>query len=479
MFRSLVPLVLFTLIASACLAVGDGKLHVYFIDVGQGDSTLIIGPQGTSVLLDGGASNSSRANIEAAMDAAIAAGLTDNKLDYTVVSHFHTDHLGAIELVAQTYAGGLIAAYDRGGSYSSTAFNEYNNYFGSSRKNAQSFSIGTGCTMTYCGKATAGTSDENNNGVLYRLDFGNFKCSLTGDLGGSYEISLADNIGRVDHYKVNHHGSATSSQTGWLNVILPSTHTFSYGQGNSYGHPTADAINRCEAVGSVRYDTLNHESGGTVWVHLVTDGNISYTVNGDEFALGGVPIPQPPAAPSNLAASALSSSEIYLTWSDNSSDETGFIVARATVNGGPYTDIATLGAGVTSYSNTGLAAGTTYYYVVRATNDAGDSANSNQASATTDAGATAPAAPSNLRRVSSTASSVLLAWNDNSSNETSFEIWYTSVKNGTFTLVGTVGANVTQFNHTGLTAGTKYWKVRAVNASGASAFSNTVTYRLR
>jgi hypothetical protein len=94
----------------------------------------------------------------------------------------------------------------------------------------------------------------------------------------------------------------------------------------------------------------------------------------------------PPSAPTNLAAAAASSSQINLTWTDASSNETGFKIERKTGSGGTYSQIATVGAGVTSYASTGLAAGTTYVYRVRAYNAAGNSAYSNEASATTPSG---------------------------------------------------------------------------------------------
>src|ERR1051326_7086593 len=97
-----------------------------------------------------------------------------------------------------------------------------------------------------------------------------------------------------------------------------------------------------------------------------------------------------PAAPSGLSATATSSSQINLAWTDNASSETGFVVARATVSGGPYTDIVTLAANSTNYTDSGLAASTTYYYVVRATNSLASSPNSNEASATTAPGAPSP-----------------------------------------------------------------------------------------
>jgi len=94
-----------------------------------------------------------------------------------------------------------------------------------------------------------------------------------------------------------------------------------------------------------------------------------------------------PAAPSGLTATAASSSRINLAWVDNATNETGYSVERST-NGTTFTVVATLGANVTTYANTGLTASTTYSYRVRATNSVGNSAYSNTATATTSATAT-------------------------------------------------------------------------------------------
>ncbi len=91
---------------------------------------------------------------------------------------------------------------------------------------------------------------------------------------------------------------------------------------------------------------------------------------------------QPPAAPSNLTATAVSASQVNLSWTDNSNNETSFRVYRSK-GGGRFKRIATVGANVTAYSNTGLQPATTYFYRVRARNDAGDSDYSNTATATT------------------------------------------------------------------------------------------------
>jgi titin len=87
------------------------------------------------------------------------------------------------------------------------------------------------------------------------------------------------------------------------------------------------------------------------------------------------------SAPTNLTATAVGSRRINLTWSDNSTGEAGFRIERST-NGVSFSKIATVGAGVTSYTNTRLRMGRTYYYRVRAYAGTTNSGYSNTASAT-------------------------------------------------------------------------------------------------
>ena len=96
-----------------------------------------------------------------------------------------------------------------------------------------------------------------------------------------------------------------------------------------------------------------------------------------------------PAAPTGLVASANGSSQISLSWADNSTNETGYKIERMAA-GGAYTQVALLGAGATSYTSAGLTAGSTYTYRVKATNNVGDSGYTNTASATTAAMAPPP-----------------------------------------------------------------------------------------
>ncbi|MFP4395332.1 MAG: DNRLRE domain-containing protein [Anaerolineales bacterium] len=90
-----------------------------------------------------------------------------------------------------------------------------------------------------------------------------------------------------------------------------------------------------------------------------------------------------PAAPSNLSAASASSTQIDLTWNDNSDNESGFKIERSPNGSSDWTQITTVGAGVTSHSNSGLSDDTPYYYRVRAYNSHGNSGYSNVASATT------------------------------------------------------------------------------------------------
>jgi hypothetical protein len=107
-------------------------------------------------------------------------------------------------------------------------------------------------------------------------------------------------------------------------------------------------------------------------------GNSDYSNTDSALTLAG----PPPAAPSALVANAASTSQINLRWTDNASNETGFKIARS-LNGTSFTQIATVGANVTTYSDAGLTRNKRYYYRVGANNANGDSAYSNVASART------------------------------------------------------------------------------------------------
>jgi titin len=178
-----------------------------------------------------------------------------------------------------------------------------------------------------------------------------------------------------------------------------------------------------------------------------------------------------PNSPSGLTATPLSSTQIQFTWTDNSSDETYFYIERKTGATGTYSQIGSVGANVTTYTNTGLTQGTEYYYRVRAYNASGYSTYSNEASATT----LTVSAPSDLAVAAVSYAQVTLTWTDNSGEEQGYRIERKTGAAGAYTQVGSVSANITTYTNTGLTQGTEYYyRVRAYTGSNNSEYSNEV-----
>lgn len=192
----------------------------------------------------------------------------------------------------------------------------------------------------------------------------------------------------------------------------------------------------------------------------------------------GTPVAQPPAAPSNLSATAPSDKQVDLTWADNSTDESSFLLQRST--DAAFTNPVTLNVAndKTSFSDTGLTAATQYWYRIRSRNAVGTSSFSNVATVTTKSVAptTAPAAPSGTSAIAATSSRIDVAWVDNSTNEDTFVVERSTSSAFTTVQPTTLPAGTTSFSDTGLTASTAYWyRVRAVNSVGSSATSPAAT----
>ncbi|MBV9850105.1 MAG: fibronectin type III domain-containing protein, partial [Armatimonadetes bacterium] len=175
-----------------------------------------------------------------------------------------------------------------------------------------------------------------------------------------------------------------------------------------------------------------------------------------------------PPPPSGLTASAQSTSQINLTW-NAVPHAVGYAVLRGTAHGGPYTQVGTT-AGTTSFNDSGLSAGTTYYYVVAAHTAAETSAYSNEASATTSTHVQPPAAPTGLTATAGNGQ-VGLSWQA-VNGAASYNVYRSTTSSGEGVTPYKTGLAAAAFTDTAVSDGTAYYYVvTAVNAAGESAHS--------
>jgi titin len=192
--------------------------------------------------------------------------------------------------------------------------------------------------------------------------------------------------------------------------------------------------------------------------------------------------PTIPAAPTNPSATADSSSQITVRWTDTSNNETGFRILRYNSDpNDPFISTTptyfTVGAGVTSFVDTGHSPNTTRWYHVQSYNAAGNSVYSSRVSATTFpvVTPTVPAAPTSPGATANSSSQITVTWGDASNNETGFRIQRSTTSNFASVTEFTVGAGVTSFVNTGLTANTTYYyRVQSYNGTGPSAYTTGV-----
>ena len=179
-----------------------------------------------------------------------------------------------------------------------------------------------------------------------------------------------------------------------------------------------------------------------------------------------------PSAPVVRIGNSATSGKPMLTW-NTVEGATSYRIYRSTSKGSGYSLLGTVTA--TSYTNTGAKAGTTYYYRVKACNDAGLSPYSNVVSGKVKSVTPKPSAPVVKIGHSATSGKPMLTWNA-VSGATSYKVYRATSQNGTYSLLGTVTA--TSYTNTGAKAGTTYYyKVKAVNSAGESAYSNVVSGR--
>ena len=309
----------------------SGNLEIHHINIGQGDSALIVGPTGKSLLLDAGESNWNSSAKAQIIGPYIEGVLGCKTLNHVLISHFHLDHIGYVG-----YGGLWHLVETQGFTVGTTLVRDYNNYLGDTSgtftnwktylegggqsklhpttaiEGTSQVDLGTGVTFNIMaldgnGAIIAGNfsgdsnpPSENDYSIGALLSYGNFDEWLGGDLDGQYEVnsfgytyhdielSVAPEVGDVDVYKANHHGSSHSSSATFVHQLDPEVSILSVGDGNTFGHPSQEIMDRLLATSTV-YMTQRGDTSTNIGSAIVAGNIVIKTSNGSTYTVNGTP----------------------------------------------------------------------------------------------------------------------------------------------------------------------------------------------
>lgn len=252
----------------AAAAQTPDRVEVLFLDVGQGDATVIRSPEGTVALVDAGP-DSSVVQLLRRHDISV--------VDVVIASHAHGDHIGGMQAVVESIP---IRYYIDNGMPHTTA--TYENLMRAIQTSdityleARRRSIDLG-SVDLTILPPPGRGEQNNNAVAVLVEYGRFKALLTGD-SEAEELTyfLSQDVPEVTLYKAPHHGSRDGLTPFWLNTIKPQVVVVSCGAGNPFGHPHLWALRYYMSVADHVYRT---DIDGEILVLGARDG--SYTVRTD------------------------------------------------------------------------------------------------------------------------------------------------------------------------------------------------------
>lgn len=251
-------------------ALPDGRLHVVFLDVGQGDAVFVTTPHGRQVLIDGGPDP-----LRVTSQLGRQMPFWDRSIDVLVSTHPDADHLtGLVEVLAR-YRVETVLVSDADAE--TAIYDAWQARLESAHLEAQALQTGASLQLDtavsalvlHPGPATLARDEPNNHSVTLRLTFGRISFLLPGDIEQEIEEALVRQglPLQATVLKSPHHGSSTSSSPAFLDAVNPQLIVISVGADNRFGHPTQAVLDRYAERGLrvLRTDELGA-------IELVTDG---------------------------------------------------------------------------------------------------------------------------------------------------------------------------------------------------------------
>jgi competence protein ComEC len=279
---------LMVIVAAGALAVAwfhdrpDGRLHVAFLDVGQGDAIYVQTPSGRQLLVDGGHYPSVTLD-----QLGRQMPFWDRSLDLLVATHPDADHVaGLVDVVERYRIGGLItngAGADDDPAYGALlAAAEARGVVVHPAQIGEVVQLEEDVALTILHTGSAVDGDSNEASVVGRLTYGELSLLLTGDAeeGAENGMLSSDQPLASVVLKAGHHGANTSSGEPFLRAVAPQVIVISVGADNNYGHPAPAMLARAAAVGAT---VLRTDEMGTI--ELISDGEKMWWVAEHESVL--------------------------------------------------------------------------------------------------------------------------------------------------------------------------------------------------
>lgn len=226
----------------------EGTLEVHYIDVGQGDATLI--KCGSHAMLIDGGNNNKGTTVQLYLK---KQGV--ESLDYVIGTHPDADHIGGLDVIVYKYNCDTVIMPDY--EKDTKTYQELVDVIHDKNMKitypvvGEQYALGEAKFTIIAPNSNSYGGNANDYSVAILLEYGKNRFLFTGDAEEASEAEMLTNGIDIsaDVYKVAHHGSRSASTQEFLNAVHPKYAVISCGEGNSYGHPHAEVLNRLRSMG--------------------------------------------------------------------------------------------------------------------------------------------------------------------------------------------------------------------------------------